>query len=294
MLDELSRRQFLAGGLLTLLAPGAVAEALAQSPLRLGVVTDIHFAKAPARGTRFYEESYAKLQEACAHFRDTNAQCVISLGDIVDSAPGADAAGEAKFLESINKVLTTGAPQTAYTFGNHCVGSIRKEDYLKTVGQERGTRSLDLGAWHVVILDACYKRDGSSYEPGKFTWDDTTIPEGQIEWLKADLKASSKHTIVFCHQRLDWTTAKRPDTGVDSAPAVRKVLEESGKVRAVFLGHTHQNDYSEINGIPYVTLRAMVEGSGAANSGYSDLLAYDDGTLLLRGYREQLSRKVRI
>lgn len=292
MIDSLSRRDFLAGSMLALLAPGAFAESLSGEPIRFGLVTDVHFAKAPARGTRFYEESLAKLQEATAYFREAKTDCVIELGDLIDSAPGVDAKGERLFLEQINKVLTTGAPQTGYVFGNHCVGAVTKGDFLSTVGQKTGHRSFDVGPWHVVILDACHKVDGTSYVPGNFTYDDTSIPDWQIDWLENDLKATKKHAIVFCHQRLDWTTPERPLTGVASAPKVRKVLESSGKVRGVFMGHTHSNDASVVNGIPYVTLRAMVEGSGAESSGYSTLLAYPDGSLLLRGLRDQLSRKV--
>ena len=33
--------------------------------------------------------------------------------------------------------------------------------------------------------------------------------------------------------------------------------------------HTHKNDHRDIGGIHYCTLVAMVEGSGAANNGYS-------------------------
>lgn len=293
-MSDLSRRQFLGGSILALLAPGAALESLGTKRLtRFGLVTDVHFARTPARGTRHYEDSLAKLTEATAHFRSLKTDCVIELGDLIDSAPGVDARGEIKFLETINKVLTTGAPKAGYVIGNHCVTTVTKPDFLSAVGQKRGNISFDVGDWNVIILDACHKVDGTSYEPGKFTVPDTTIPEGQIQWLESRLRSTKKHTLVFCHQRLDWTTPERPGTGVISAPQVRQVLEDSGRVRAVFMGHTHQNDLTQINGIPYVTLRAMVEGKGAENSGYSDLLAYSDGSLLLKGFREQLSRVVR-
>ena len=60
-----------------------------------------------------------------------------------------------------------------------------------------------------------------------------------------------------------------------NAPAIRAVLEASGKVLAVFQGHSHKNDLNEINGIHYCTLVAMVEGSGEKNNGYAllDVLA---------------------
>jgi alkaline phosphatase len=60
-------------------------------------------------------------------------------------------------------------------------------------------------------------------------------------------------------------------------------------VQAVFQGHSHKNDYREIAGIHYCTLRAMVEGSGPENSGASVLTLRPDGSLVLNGFRQQTS-----
>ena len=88
---------------------------------------------------------------------------------------------------------------------------------------------------------------------------------------------------MFAHQRLDVSN----DYGVKNAADVRKVLEASGKVLAVFQGHSHKNDYKEIGGIHYCTLVAMIEGSGAENNGYSLLDVRADGTITVTGFRKQ-------
>jgi alkaline phosphatase len=80
---------------------------------------------------------------------------------------------------------------------------------------------------------------------------------------------------------------------VRNAAAVRGELEHSGKVLAVFQGHSHANDYQQIAGIHYCTLVAMVEGSGLESSGYSMLEIMPDDSLRLRGFRRQLSREFR-
>ena len=41
-----------------------------------------------------------------------------------------------------------------------------------------------------------------------------------------------------------------------NAPAVRQLLEKSGKVAAVFSGHYHDGGFQTVNGIPYVVLQA--------------------------------------
>jgi alkaline phosphatase len=68
---------------------------------------------------------------------------------------------------------------------------------------------------------------------------------------------------------------------------VRQIFEESGRVRAVFQGHSHQNDLKDINGTHYCTLVAMIEGAGAENNGYSVLELAADGTIRLTGFRRQ-------
>jgi alkaline phosphatase len=74
---------------------------------------------------------------------------------------------------------------------------------------------------------------------------------------------------------------------VKNAPDVRKILEESGRVSAVFQGHSHQNDHREVGGIHYCVFRAMVEGSGAEQNGYSVANFFADGSIKIDGFRKQ-------
>ena len=74
---------------------------------------------------------------------------------------------------------------------------------------------------------------------------------------------------------------------MNNASAVRKIFQNSGKVNTVFQGHSHRNDHHQIEGIHYVTMVAMVEGSGAENSGYSTLDVFEDGSLRIDGHRKQ-------
>ena len=88
---------------------------------------------------------------------------------------------------------------------------------------------------------------------------------------------------MFAHQRLDVSN----HYGVKNAEQVRKVLEESGKVVAVFQGHSHKNEYQEIAGIHYCVLVAMVEGSGAENNAYAVMDLFADGSIRIAGFRQQ-------
>jgi len=285
--DQLSRRAFLRDGTLTLLTASAVsATSAAESDAlaRIGLVTDLHHADKPSRGSRHYRESLKKLEEAGQAFAKASTEHVIELGDFIDSAPSLPE--EKKHLQTVQRHFSRLPGAKHHVLGNHCVHLLTKQEFLGGVGKPRSYYSFDHAGWHFVILDACFRSDGVAYQRNNFQWTDPNIPQEELEWLRADLKSSQKPTLVFVHQRLDVSN----HYGIKNAPAVRKALENSGRVKAVFQGHSHKNEHHEINGIHYTTLVAMVEGSGAANNGYSVLQIHPDQNLSLTGFRRQDSR----
>ena len=69
---------------------------------------------------------------------------------------------------------------------------------------------------------------------------------------------------------------------------VRKILEDSGRVLAVFQGHNHVNDHKVIGGVHYVTLAALIEGALAkGNNAWSVLEVYPGGVLKVDGFHHQ-------
>lgn len=283
-----TRRTFLHDGSLLLLGAGAVVSQPlllladdAQRRVRIGMVTDLHYADKPAAGSRYYRETLAKLAEAGEQFQKEKPDFVVELGDLIDAADSVEV--EKQYLATINKEFAALPGDKHYVLGNHCVDTLTKEEFLGEVGQKASFYSFDAGGFHFVVLDACYRSDGKPYGRKNSKWTDANIPKEQVEWLQADLHTATGKTIVFTHQRLDV----RNDYGVKNAEQVRNVLEDSGKVVAVFQGHSHKNDLKNINGIHYCTLVAMIEGSGAENNGYSLMDVFDGGTIRLTGFRKQ-------
>ena len=282
--QQLSRRAFLCRGTLILSATTVSRAALAQKPnqsLRVGLVTDLHFADKPTAGTRHYRESRTKLAAATQQFTVRPLDFLVELGDFIDAAESVEQ--ELGYLKTINNDFAKICPQRHYVLGNHCVHTLKKREFLDAVHQKSSYYSFDVGKFHFIILDACFRKDGTPYGRKNFQWTDTSIPDSEAQWLEADLKASRKPTIVFAHQRLDVTN----NHGVKNAPVIRQLLEQSGNVRAVFQGHSHKNDHKEINGIHYCTMVAMVEGSGAANNGFSILRIGDDESIHIDGFVKQ-------
>jgi len=286
---RLGRRAFFDKGLLVLAAASVIPERLfageVSSRLRVGIVTDLHYADKPPAGTRHYRETLAKLAEAAAQFERDKPAFLIELGDLIDAADSVEV--EQRYLKTVNREFSAICKDRHYVLGNHCVDTLTKEEFLGEVEQEKSFYSFERGGFHFVVLDSCFRADGVPYARKNFQWTDANIPAAELEWLEADLKTTEKQVIVFAHQRLDVSNHH----GVRNNADVRKILASTGKVLAVFQGHSHQNDIKEIGGIHYCTLVAMVEGSGAANNGYSLMEIEPNGTILLTGFRKQRDYK---
>ena len=262
----INRRSILKHGVLFLAAGNLTSSPVFaddfQPVVHVGLCTDMHFADKPAAGTRHYRETPGKLTEAAIEFAKHPLSFIIELGDFIDAASSVEV--EQKYLKTINHQFSMIHKNRHYVLGNHCVDTLTKSEFLSEVGQASSYYSFDVAGIHFVILDACFRSDGLPYQRRNFQWTDANIPPDELEWLTADLKTGSSPAIVFAHQRLDVSN----NHGVKNNSQVRRILEDSGRVAAVFQGHSHQNDLKDIGGIHYCTMAAMVEGSGIENNGY--------------------------
>ena len=257
--------------------------------LSLGLVTDIHYADKPQRGSRAYRDSLAKAKEFSALFNEKKPKAIVCLGDLVDAAPTVKE--ELSYLQKIVPVIREPGIPCHYVLGNHCVETLTKEEFFQhaKTASKSGHYSFDLNEVHLVILDACYTKKMEHYGRNNSKWDDPNMPPKEIAWLENDLKKNKLPTLVFTHQRLDLPPEHK--YAIKQCLEVRKILEDSKNVLAVFQGHSHKNELKEINGIPYCTLCAVVEGKGAKNNSYSILDIYDNKTAALKGYRKQADQK---
>lgn len=251
-----------------------------RRPVRVGLVTDVHYADKETAGNRHYRDSLGRLSSAIDHFNELEADVVVELGDFIDAASSVEQ--ELSWLEQIEAVYAKARCPRHYVLGNHCVFTLTKEQFLARCGTGSSYYSFDIGSFHFIVLDACFRRDGQPYGDKNSNWTDANVPPDQLAWLRTDLRAARHPTIVFVHQRLDVDT----HYGIRQRVEVRRELEASGKVLAVFQGHNHVNDLKDINGIHYCTLAAMVD---ADTNAYGLLTLHPNGAMGLDGYDRQES-----
>ena len=92
---RLGRRALLKNGSLVLTAAtissGTLFGAESASSLRVGMVTDLHYADKPPAGSRHYRETPDKLAEAADQFGKREPAFIVELGDFIDAADSVDA-----------------------------------------------------------------------------------------------------------------------------------------------------------------------------------------------------------
>lgn len=285
-----SRRVFVQRGAV-FLAAASVGRVASGSPandddeplVRFGVVADLHYADKPPAGSRHYRDTLQKFADAAERFKAAQVEFLVELGDFIDAAESIET--EEAYLKTIGGRFNAAAGQRHYVLGNHCVHTLTKPEFLGIVGQPKSFYSFDAGSHHFVVLDACFRSDGKPYGRKNFDWTDSNIPESELQWLKADLGQTPHKTIALVHQRLDV----EGHYGVKNAAEVRRVLESSGKVLAVFQGHYHRNDLKQIGGIHYCTIAAMVEGRGPESNAYALVDILPENTLRVTGFGLQQS-----
>ena len=236
-----------------------------SEPLRIGIVADVH---AHDTESPVEEKVMTNYAERLTTFVDAMnawpADAVIQLGDLVNGAfvMGAalgDVTRIAGLLDEAIVLLSDLESSLYHVLGNHDMYDLSKPEVLAAMGIETGYYSFDISGFHFVVLDAEYNPDGTDYDH-VFMRTKGFIPPTQLDWLVADLTATTLPTIVCVHQPIDSDfEALAGGPPIVNNKDVQRVLSESGVVIAVFQGHDHENRYAEIDGIHYVTFAAMVD-----------------------------------
>jgi len=264
--------------------PGAV---------RFGIVTDCHYADADTAGTRYYRHSLVKLGECVELMNEQQVDFLVELGDFKDQDSPPVEQKTLSYLQTVESVFRKFNGPTYHVLGNHDQDSLSKAQFLTNIentgiNSGRNYYSFDYNGTHFVVLDANYKSDGTDYNHGNFDWTDANIPPAELQWLRRDLAASRGAVIVLIHQLLDGDGSHY----VKNAAEVRQIIEQSGKVLAVFQGHRHDGGYSLIEGIHYYTLKAVVEGPAPENNSYAVIEVRPDMNITVTGYRQAVDKQL--
>jgi 3',5'-cyclic AMP phosphodiesterase CpdA len=251
----------------------------------LGFVTDIHFgpeARFEGKLRKLSHRAPALLDGAIEALNEQDLLWLINLGDdIEDESPAVD---RARYRDCQAALRRSRAPLVNVA-GNHDLARLTPADLGAVWGREGRPLyySLDRDGLHLVVLHTQEIKDEGVH-----------IDAEQLRWLADDLAAAPGPVVVVMHHPAAdqdlrdsrWFHAAPHLALIEERAALRAILRESGKVRAVFNGHVHRNHLGLHDGIPYVTVQSLIENldddaPGLPSASYA-LAHIDEGKITVR------------
>jgi 3',5'-cyclic AMP phosphodiesterase CpdA len=228
-----------------------------MTALTLGIVTDLHFGPEARHEGKLRKLTANAGELARAFVREMNEvvkpDLVVNLGDDIEDE------SREKDLERYGEcqaILRTAAAPLVNVAGNHDLVNMNRAD-ISTIWERTGPLyyAFDKGGFRFVVLH--------TIEAGPLIH----VPETQLEWLRAELNAASLPVVVLMHhsaseQDLDdsrWFHGRPEYALVRERAEIRRIFEDSRKVKLVLNGHLHRNHCDVIRGIPYVTVQSLIE-----------------------------------
>jgi 3',5'-cyclic AMP phosphodiesterase CpdA len=261
--------------------------------LRIGLIADGHYAATDTPG-RARTEGAKRLSLALEDLAKRDLEYIFTLGDMIDHV--GDSESERAHLKEVGKLLRTQAcAPTHAVLGNHDVGCFDKATCLAALGQrrKRAYYAFDYEPWRLIVLDTNFHADGSDITPAAppAHWRENYLGAEQLRWLRHQvLSVGERPVLVFAHANLD----PRPgpvdgldDHNVRDCRQALEILSMGGNVHGVIQGHCHSGCLNEINGIRFITLKALCAGEDTYSAGA--IYLGEDGGVYLNGLGEQPS-----
>ena len=220
-------------------------------------------------------DSIARIEKVIEAARAQKAGCIINLGDIM--YPPNDFLLKNGVRPTPNKWFYCERDQEKYrlrdmlnncgipvyhVIGNHDSDACPKEVFVDFMGMEGNYYSFDLGDYHFVALDTSFIRVGNQDIPYQRYADREfnnakypCVSEAQLEWLKKDVLASGKPTIILSHHPISRVE------GIANFDRVREVLKDinAGQKRVILCinRHTHLDGLMHLDGIPCLDINSI-------------------------------------
>jgi 3',5'-cyclic AMP phosphodiesterase CpdA len=225
--------------------------------MRFALIGDIHVGpEAHWKGIlrKMNKDVIRYVQESLEEIIKAGPSFVVQMGDLIEDSGHKE--DKINYARGVDMLKELDCP-VHHILGNHDQYNLSQAEIKEMAGVDNWYYSID-DKYHFVFLCSAF----GNKVAGK-------INQEQIEWLKKDLAATDKKTVVFVHHALDnqdltgnpWFEGNEGDCLIENRQEVRKVLEESGKVLAVIQGHLHWNRMNVHNSIPYFTVQSLVENA---------------------------------
>lgn len=240
--------------------------------LKLAITTDIHHGP-----TRFTKQGAMALPLLTAAGKEIDAGGMDLLVDLGDRISNVDRDTDLQLMRDIAAVFDGIATPRAHILGNHDLHYMTQAENESILSRAFDSYSQDIKGRHLVF----WQNDLSGNFP------ENTVPtDDELDWLRADLAATTLPTIIFSHIPLDdaamhgnfYFQNNNAEATLRRTQMAREIIEASGKVILCVAGHVHWNHSSTIDGIRYLTVQSLSESfttEGEASGAWAEILVDD-------------------
>lgn len=226
--------------------------------MRFALITDVHFGPVAHFDGKLRKLSHeaGRLSRAVVDALQAEADLdlLINLGDVVeDENRSVDRARYGEFVGILEQLKVP----LLHVAGNHDQVHLTEDD-LRQLWRHSGPLHYvrDVAGVRFIVLNTLETKDVAVH-----------LPEAQLTWLRGELARAESPVVVLMHHPASemllegnrWFSKAPHICRVAERRALRRILEESGKVVAVFNGHVHWNHVDVIGNIPYFTLQSLIE-----------------------------------
>lgn len=228
--------------------------------MRIGLLTDLHYCSQEVMlGRRYPQLALSRAQQAVQDFSRAGVERVVCLGDLIDAEE--DVSQNERNLRAAASTLLSANVPCACVMGNHDCTVFAPEEFTRLSGLQIAPSSWVAGDVALHFLNANFDWQGKPYRPGAVDWTQTRLPEEELARVRAAMADTAHRHFFFLHQCLDPGVEQRHI--LQNAAEINALLQ-TGRTAAVFQGHYHPGFRSVRNGIPYVTLAALCEGTASS------------------------------
>lgn len=228
-----------------------------SSLLKIGFVTDWEYSDRTRLKQKITSEAPIELGRVITYFNQTfHPDLVIGGGDYIESSNAKPLRAKQQLME-MNKIFARVTAPRLYAFGDHDFRALTQTEVMEALGITETHGYRDIGDWRIVVIDPNYNQMNEHRNAKQYVFGHMSPDE--LAWLEASLQ-TERPIIVFSH----YSPIPIPNSkgqyveNIDNASEVRRILENSGRVAAVFSGHNPMGYYEKRQGIPYFVIDTLV------------------------------------
>ncbi len=216
--------------------------------------TDMHYSDIVMEGERKRPMSLEKVKRALSEHAE-ECDFVVNFGDTADLFEGYKS--QTSLWEETVDVLKGCGKKYYCLIGNHDT-STDKNKWVKIMGMPSRYYAFDCDGYRILVLDPNQNDEKNPYPSEEIKWAYCYIDDEQFEWMKREIEKAEGEVIIFSHELFILQNRENDDDHViRNREKLISLIEESGKVKAVFSGHYHYGDKVSHNGIQYITFRSI-------------------------------------